>query len=438
MRAQTIVLAAVLAAGSSQAMARTIEVGSGKQYSTLGAAAYAARDGDTVHVFPGTYTSGAVWYANDLTITIAPGYTPRTARVSRGIVYGKGLFVVKGQNTTIDGLHFEYAAASSGDGAGIRLDGGNLTVKNSSFYGNEMGILATPWEGQQGALTVVNSRFDRTYSRRSGSLGHAIYANDVTELNVVDSQFTRTTSGHYIKSRAPENTITGNNIDDTYGSGSYLIEIAEGGGATITDNRLVKGANASNCCIAIQYGSEMRKGGSYVNPPGEVLIADNEFINRRNSTVYLVSNRSVPVNPVELEDNELTALSGRIRPLYGPGSVNDDDDDDDDGADDRYDQLALFDADFLFSPEWDDSFSMVDLLDENGRFNGSSYVEPLGADGLAMSSPDMQMTAFDQAWDDGNGAFALAPLQAEVPAPAGFALLGLGAAALIGARRRRG
>lgn len=315
-------LAAIaFALGGAAASAATLQVGAGKTYTTIAAAAAAANPGDTIEIFAGTYTAGAVFDDDDLTIRIAAGQAKWSVRIS-GAINGKGIFIIKGDNVTVDGLRFDNAVVPDGNGAGIRQEGANLTVRNSYFYGNEMGILATPLAGSEGPLTVIGSTFTNTRSRKSGSIGHGVYAiGRVTQLNVSGSTFLRGTKGHYIKSRALTSVITGNTIDDTNGSASYLIDISEGGAATIANNVMVKGAKAQNCCNAIAYGPEMHKGGDFANPPGPVLVENNRFTNKRASTVNFVNNMSSPVNPVTLRGNVFIAEAGTIVPLKGAGTV---------------------------------------------------------------------------------------------------------------------
>lgn len=303
------------------AVAATLEVGEGKAFATIQAAANAANPGDTIDIFPGTYTSGATFTDGNLLIRIAPGEKRWSAKI-KGPVSGKAIFVIKGRNVTVDGLRFDSAIVPDGNGAGIRQEGANLTVRNCYFYANEMGILATPVAGSEGPLTVTGSTFTYTRSRKAGSLGHGLYAvGGVTRLTVSRSTFNRGTAGHYIKSRAAENIITKNTINDSRGQASYLIDLSEGGSATITDNIMTKGAEAQNCCVAIAYGAEMYKGPSYQNPPGPVLIQNNRFTNQRASTVYFVNNTSSPANPVTLRGNVFIAEAGTIVPLKGPGTV---------------------------------------------------------------------------------------------------------------------
>ena len=314
-----LALAAALATGSAGASAATLTVGGNGGYTTLAAASRDAEAGDTIVLAPGIY-EGARFHADGLTIRAAESALPGSVVVSGDAVAGKALFVVAGDDVTVTGLTFEGARAPDGNGAGIRAEGRNLTVTDARFVGNEMGILANSVDGS--VLTVRRSRFTGTASRAPDRVGHAIYANGIARLVVTGSTFEHGARGHYIKSRAHDTRITGNRIDDTKGSASYLIDLPEGGGATISDNLLVKGPNPDNCCTAIAYGFEMRKGGSYANPPGPVRVGGNRFVNRAPGTVTFFANRSAPANAASLADNDLIAEQGRIVAASGNATVN--------------------------------------------------------------------------------------------------------------------
>lgn len=389
---RTFLAVTVILFASTPALSATLEVGAGKTYTTIAAAAAAARDGDTIDIHAGTYSVGAAFTRNDLIVRRAPTALPGSVRVTglarEAAVVGKGLFVTQGANITIEGIRFEGARNSYGNGAGIRAEGNGLTVRDSAFVGNEMGILATPSTTKVGPLTVSGTTFDLTKAQLSGRLGHALYANNISTLTVAGSTFTRTTGGHYIKSRALSSVITDNTIDDTDGSGAYLIDLPEGGGATIRDNRLTKGAAASNCCVAISYGAEMHKGGSYVNAAGPVTVANNILVNRRASTVYFVYNKSKPVNGVALSGNTLTALAGRIVPLLGTGTVS----------------------------------SALAMLEDGLAMTAFMAGDPMASD---WSGGQVSLAAVERA------------AEAQVPAPATLALFGLGSLALALQARQR-
>ncbi|MBB4632128.1 right-handed parallel beta-helix repeat-containing protein [Sphingosinicella soli] len=314
-----LALAAALATGSAGASAATLAVGGNGAYATPAEAARDAQPGDTIVLSPGVY-EGARFRADRLTVRAADDALPGSVVITGDVVGGKALFVIAGDDVAIEGITFEGAVAPDGNGAGIRAEGRNLTVTNARFAGNEMGILANSVAGS--VLTVRRSRFTGTASRKADRVGHAVYANGIERLVVTGSTFTRGARGHYIKSRALDTRITGNRIDDTQGSASYLIDLPEGGAATIRANLLVKGPNPDNCCTAIAYGFEMRKGGSYANPPGPVRVTGNRFVSHAPGTVVFFANRSAPANAATLTDNDLVAERGRIVAASSDVTVN--------------------------------------------------------------------------------------------------------------------
>ncbi len=302
------------------AQAATLQVGPTRALKTLPAAASAARAGDVIEIDAGTYTQGAQWNADNLLIRTAPGAAAGSVIVSGGTVAGKALFVTDGQNITIDGLRFQNAFVRDQNGAGIRMQGRNLTVLNSSFGKAEHGILVGSSDPES-TLTVRNSQFHDFYSPGgSGVLTHGLYVgNSIGELVVEDSTFSKNVTGHLVKSRALRTTIRDVTLDGRQGTSSYLIDVPEGGQLVVEDSELIKGANSpSNTAIA--YGFERYKGGQFVNPDGFVFIGNNSFTNYRASgTNTFIENRTDV--EIELHENALTAAAGRVELVRGPHVV---------------------------------------------------------------------------------------------------------------------
>lgn len=307
---------AAIAAGVTGAQAATLEVGVGKKYTSIGAAAAAANAYDTIIVYPGTY-KGAVFYDSNLTVRTPVGSPRGAAIVTGATMLDKGLFVTKGSNITIDGFRFTGAKSTSRNGAGIRVESKNVTVRNSEFISNENGMLITPGATVKGNVTITGSLF-RLNGYGDGQ-SHGIYSNSLDRLTVENSRFEDTKVGHHIKSRADATTVRGSTIlDGTVAQGSsYQIEVPEGGTITIENNVLVKGTNSSNSCCSIALGFEQYKGASYVNPVGPIVVRNNKFTNKRSAKTTFVSNRTT--TPATLSGNTLTGL---ITPLTGNGSVN--------------------------------------------------------------------------------------------------------------------
>lgn len=315
MRTIKFAFAAALAVGAVQAHAATLEVGSGKKYSSIRAASSAANRYDTILVYPGTYSSAKIW-DSDVTIRKAPNTTGSVV-ISGSTYSDKGLLLIVGHRVTVDGITFKYAKSTSRNGAGIRLEGTGLTVKNSSFYNNQNGILATPAVKNAGTVTISNSLF------KSNGYGdgqsHGIYIGSIDKLNVTGSRFVGTKVGHHLKSRANVNYISSNTFDDTSMSNaaSYHIDLPNGGAATIQYNTMIKGRYASNGCCVVALGFEMYKGSGYRNPTGPIYVRNNKLTNQRTTTTTFTANRTG--TPATLTSN---SFSGPIRSLSGAGSVN--------------------------------------------------------------------------------------------------------------------
>jgi hypothetical protein len=286
-----------------------ITVGKGQQYSSIASAASHVASGDTLEIFAGTY-AGAAFSASNITIEgMEPGVV-----VNGPVVQSKGLFVFSGKNVTVDNITFENAVDSDGNGAGIRFQGTNLTVLNSTFLNNQDGILTDPNGGS--TVIVKNSTFNGNGSTAGGSKGaaHALYVGSAALLDVENSTFTNTKQGHDIKSRAKNTVIENNSITDgSTGTSSYLIDIPNGGAATITGNALEKGPHSSNPSYAITIGEE-----GATNPAGPILIANNTFQNDDKAGVVFAHNQTG--NPdFTLTNNTISGLKTTV--LTGQGTV---------------------------------------------------------------------------------------------------------------------
>ncbi|MEM8800272.1 MAG: hypothetical protein AAGF15_09370 [Pseudomonadota bacterium] len=289
--------------------AATLRVTKGGAGLTLPAAARQARDGDVILIDPGTYASCARFRANRLTIraSVPPNHRGPTVTVKGPACDGKAHFVIVGDAVEVSGIAFSGARVPDGNGAGIRSEGGQLTISDCHFRNNEMGVLTT--NKASAVLIVKNSRFANN-GRRAGRIGHAVYAGRIAQLSVVDSVFETHIRGHHIKSRARTTQVVGNQIGNTGADeASYIIDLPDGGGATIKDNMLFKGRKSQNRGTAIAIGFERNR-----NPAGEILVANNDFENRAGANTVFVKNRT-PIEVV-LSGNRFV---GPMRILRGNG-----------------------------------------------------------------------------------------------------------------------
>ena len=221
---------------------------------------------------------------------------------------GKGLFVIEGNNTTVRNLTLTRSRVPDMNGAGIRLDKGNLTLDTVKFIDNQNGILG----GVPGTtVTIRNSDFDRN-GICAAACAHGIYIENVDLLRVENSRFSNTRQAHSIKSRVLRTEVIGCTIQDgRNGTSSYLIEVPNGGALIVRDNSLEKGPKSENHNAAIAVGAE-----GITHPTPEITITNNNFQNDGNyETAPLWK---LTATPATLEGNR---LSGSVISLKEDGRL---------------------------------------------------------------------------------------------------------------------
>lgn len=253
-----------------------LKVGPGAQYSTISAAVAASKSGDIIQVQAGTYKNDFPPPINhDLTLEAAGGMVKMVA--TKPPPNAKGIFDVGGAgvNVAIVGFDLSGAKVSSGNGgngAGIRYEGGNLTLVNDYVHDNQNGLLANA--DPTGTITINNSQFDHNGSGTGYT--HNIYVGAINTLTVMASYLTGAVVGHELKSRAFNNFIENNRIQDgPTGTASYVIDLPNAGRAVIAGNVIEKGPKASNSTL-IAYGEEGSvRANSFLNISGNTLLDDD-------------------------------------------------------------------------------------------------------------------------------------------------------------------
>ncbi|MGZ9030976.1 MAG: right-handed parallel beta-helix repeat-containing protein, partial [Burkholderiaceae bacterium] len=230
---------------------RVLTVGPGKQFATVRAAAAAAQSGDTIHISAGDYRADvATWTANNVTIC---GVGGRARLLADGAHEGgKGIWVIRGSDTTVINVEFHGAKVPDENGAGIRQEGRNLTLRNTGFFENENGILTDDDGGS--TITIESSEFAR--NGFGDGYTHNIYVGKVGRLNVRMSYFREARVGHLLKTRARENVIEYSYfMDGPNGTSSYVLNFDNGGRAVVRGNLLQKGPQAENSILITHYSN---------------------------------------------------------------------------------------------------------------------------------------------------------------------------------------
>lgn len=229
----------------------------GRTYSRLADAVEAVGDAQaTIIIAPGTYRECAVQSA---------GYISYKAEVAGrsifdgGICEGKAALVLRGRSAAIDGLVFQNMAVPDGNGAGIRLEKGNLAITRSVFRNSEQGILTA--QDPNGEIVIDQTTFSELGRCDRGlSCAHSIYIGDFASLTVTRSRFERGNGGHYVKSRAARAVIQNNAFDDTRGQATnYMIDLPGGASGMISGNVFVQGQNKENYSAFIAVAAEGRQ-----------------------------------------------------------------------------------------------------------------------------------------------------------------------------------
>ncbi|HUW84801.1 MAG TPA: Calx-beta domain-containing protein [Phycisphaerae bacterium] len=296
----------VLAAVASTASAAVLTVGPGQTYSTVQAAVNAASDGDTIEIYSATYTGSegntAVNKSN-LTLT-GVGATRPILDAGGTSIDDKAIWVVSGSNTTVEFIEFRNCSVSSKNGAGIRQEGDNLTVRDCYFHDNENGIL-----GGGSTSSDVLVEYSEFYNNGYGDgFSHNMYIGNVSSFTLRHSWSHHAYVGHEVKTRAQVNYIECNRLTNEDGNASYEVHIPNGGTSYVIGNLIHQGSDVSNGGI-IAYADE-----GATNPDQHLYVVSNTIVNDRSSCTFV---RNASTTDCLLQNNIFQG-SGTV--LDGPGT----------------------------------------------------------------------------------------------------------------------
>jgi MYXO-CTERM domain-containing protein len=274
-------------AASTPAIAATIQVGPGQTYTKPCAAIAVAQVGDTIQVDAvGSYDGDTcAWTTDNLTIT---GVNGRAKIDLTGVTPAqqKGIFTIGGTaSATIENFELSGAAISSAagnNGAGIRFQGLNLTVRNCFIHDNQDGILGAPGTANTGTILIENSEFS---SNGAGDgYSHNMYIGDFAEFTLQFSWSHLAKVGHLVKSRAYKTSILYNRLtDELGGTASYEADIPNGGTAAVIGNLIEQSATSQNPGI-ITFGEE----GTPAGYDTHLSVVNNTVVNDLGSGTFVI------------------------------------------------------------------------------------------------------------------------------------------------------
>ncbi|TKD51146.1 right-handed parallel beta-helix repeat-containing protein [Sphingomonas baiyangensis] len=256
----------------------------------------------TIRIAPGRYRecvvqeAGAISYVSE---------TPGAVVFDGAICEDKATFVLRGRAAAVDGIVFTRTFVPDGNGAGIRIEQGDLTVSNSMFVDGQCGILSAA--DPNASIAIDKSTFARLGKHPDGSGAHALYIGEYGSLKVTRSRFEQGTGGHYIKNRAPRVEIVDNSFDDSKGQATnYMIDLSNGATGRIALNSFVQGTGKDNWTSMITVapeGAENRSGGLAIEANRAWTVPDFEhetaFVRDWSGEKLVLRDNEVAKNMVE-------------------------------------------------------------------------------------------------------------------------------------------
>lgn len=287
---------------SISASALTLPVGPGKTYATPCRAFAAARAGDIVEITGNVTYSGDVCtiYPNNLTIRGVNG-RPRIDAAGKS-AQGKAIWVVAGNNIVVENVEMFGAKVADQNGAALRLEGTNFTLRSAFLHNNENGILSGV--NLNSHILIEYSEFG--YNGNGTGYTHNVYIGNAGRLTFRYNYSHDAHVGHNLKSRARVNTIAYNRFSSlnpgetgstAAGKPSYEINLPNAGTSYVIGNVIQQPASNSNS-ILLSYGEE---GAS--NPAHDLYVVNNTFLNDNTSSGNFVKIGSSVTKKVLLQNN---------------------------------------------------------------------------------------------------------------------------------------
>jgi hypothetical protein len=299
-RSIALVLGAVIVLlAPATAGARVLHVGPGQRYRRPCQAIAAARPGDRILIDArgNRFYRGDVcaWSTNRLTIVGVHGraHIDAAGQASQG----KAIWVIAGNDTTIENVEFSGARVPDDNGAGIRQEGANLRLEHCYFHDNQEGILAA--DNPASSIVIDSSVFARNGA--GDGFSHNIYINHVRSFTLRYSYSTDARVGHLVKSRALRNYILYDRLTGEHGTDSYELDLPNGGLSYVIGTVIEQGTRTENPNM-LAYGEE----GS-LNPDSRLYAVNDTFVNDLGRGAAIAVGASV-TQPVVAE-NDVSAGS---------------------------------------------------------------------------------------------------------------------------------
>ena len=273
--AATLALAAALMSGRAHAQQKWVAgtpyqiAETGQRFNRMQDAIFAIGKGrGTILIDDGRWEDCGVQVEGE--VTFQARHPGKVFFYGPNVCEAKAIFVLRGVSSRVIGFNFFDIHNASGNGAGIRLEKGNLYAAQNWFANSDEGILGD--NDPASTVTIDKSTFSGL-GRCGGyaPCAHSIYINYYAALTVTRCRFEAGRGGHYLKSRAARIEAIGNSFDDSKGTATnYTIDLPAGATGRITGNWIVQGAHKENPSALITIAAEEKK-----HPSSGLLIVNN-------------------------------------------------------------------------------------------------------------------------------------------------------------------
>lgn len=287
---------------ASPTFAATLQVGPSRIFKKPCAAIAAAVTGDIVEIDGNnTYVADVCGvYASGITIRGVNGRPKIDAGGANAM--GKGTWVIIGNDVVVENVEMFGAKVPDQNGAALRLEGNNFTLRGSFLHDNENGILG-------GLSTTSNILIETSEFGHNGygtGYTHNLYILNVGRLTFRYNYSHDANVGHNLKSRARVNLIAYNRFSSTppgqsgstaSGQPSYEIDLPNAGTSYVIGNVIEQPSLNQNPAM-LAYGEE---GAS--NPGKDLYVINNTFLNDRSAGGTFIFTGSGVTTPVLMQNN---------------------------------------------------------------------------------------------------------------------------------------
>ncbi len=303
--------------------ANTWNIGPTRTYTLPSQIKNLVQNGDTIYIDAGTYVNDATkWTKNNLRFIGLGGGA--VLQYTGDIPNGKGIWVFESpgssDNVYVENIIFDGARVSDNDGAngaGIRYQANNITVKNCKFRNCQNGILEGHGSVSTSNVVILNSEFDNNGYELPNDPNYSGYEHNIyisasaDTLLVMNCYFHHPRGqGNSLKTRAQRSYILYNLIDEEDdGYGSWELNIAQGGLNVIIGNIIIQGPAGANHGI-ISYDAA-------TNNLEDFYFINNTVINKYggNTRFFNISPAS-GINTFKVYNNIFASVPGAGNTMF--------------------------------------------------------------------------------------------------------------------------